>query len=127
MKNKYVNLTKQTAQKIVKRVLGISGSRLEKVEGTPVSTYMMYSGQLFITVQSRISEPYDRYELEVGGISRTWRIVLFTDTLDEDSFTMAKDSMSDEELTVRRWIRSFHNRTRLHRMVDYYYDLRNWT
>lgn len=127
MKNKYVNLTKQTAQKIVKRVLGISGSRLEKVEGTPVSTYMMYSGQLYITVMSRICEPYDRYELEVGGIGRVCRVVVFTDTLDEDSFTMAKDSMSEEERYVKQWIRSFHNRTRLHRMVDNYYDLCNRT
>ena len=122
MEKKYVNLTKQTAQKIVKRVLGISGSRLEKVEGSPVSTYIMYSGQLYITVQSRICEPYDRYELEVGGIGRVGRVVVFTDTLDEDSFTMAKDSMSDEEWYVKKWIRSFYNRARLHRMVDNYYD-----
>lgn len=83
---KPLRLTKETAKKIVKKVLGVSGNGLVKNEDGS-DTYEMKQGELIIKVENDWYEENGLYVLEISHNSfvlTTMRMYFRPDTLEED-------------------------------------------
>ena len=98
-KKKIARLNKTTAQKLVKRVLGVSGAGLSKEEtGDEADIYHMTMGELEITVENDWFGRTDYFILSISAPMSAYdpmRLYFHSDTLEEDQ--AAEEEWKKEE------------------------------
>ena len=97
MKRNLVQLNKKTAKELVKKVLGVSGSVLQKDKtGDGADIYRMTIGELNITVENDWLGRNGLFVLTIDSRTQHMRLYFRPDTLEED-FEAEEEWKRDEE------------------------------